>query len=112
MTIMEVLKTLLPLFLVIGLLYGALLFVRKYGINFNNAKGGNSLIKVISTKAIMPKKFVSIVKVDDKYFVLGISDNSVNLIKELDDFSSDDKEVDAAKQSTFLDMLKKNMAGK
>ncbi len=33
---------------------------------------------------IMPKKFLSVVKVKDKLLILGISENNITLLKEID----------------------------
>lgn len=64
------------------MLYGLLVFVKRYSFK----RGGSSLvnIKVINNQMIMPKKFLSVVKVKDKLLILGISDNNITLLKEID----------------------------
>ncbi len=108
MSFVDILTTILPLILVLGLLYAALVFVRKSGFAFGSKQKKYSKIKVVSTQAIMPKKFVSIVKVKDKYLVLGVSENSINLLKEFDsmDEDSDDDPRDTQK---FSEVLKNNL---
>ncbi len=85
MSFFEVLKALIPLVLIVGLLYGVLLFVKKYGISLKGKKSGLVSINVLSSQMIMPKKFISVVKVEDRLLILGISENSITLLKELDE---------------------------
>jgi flagellar protein FliO/FliZ len=42
-------------------------------------------IKVLANQILMPKKFLSVVKVRDKFYILGISDQSVTLIDKFED---------------------------
>ena len=109
MSIWDVVTAILPLILVLGLLYAALLFVRKSGFQFGNNQKSISQMKVISTQAIMHKKFISIVKVQNSYLVLGISDNSINLLKELDAINEENiTDVDENKK-TFAEVFKENL---
>jgi flagellar protein FliO/FliZ len=58
----------------------------------------------------MPKKFISIVKVDNKLLVLGVSDNSITLLKELESLEKNDKvQVNDDNKTNFLEILKKNL---
>jgi flagellar protein FliO/FliZ len=88
------------------MLYGLLVFVKKYSFK----RGGSSLlnIKVINNQMIMPKKFLSVVKVKDKLLILGISDNNITLLKEID---ADENDIsDEAFQNTnqgFAEIFKK-----
>jgi flagellar protein FliO/FliZ len=106
---MDILTTILPLFLVVGLLYAALIFVRRNGIKLGTGKGKISPIKVISTQAIMPKKFVSIVKVEDSFLVLGVSENSITLLKELDEINEDNDENESVENPKFSEIFKQNL---
>jgi len=116
MTLWDIATTILPLILVLGLLYAALLFVRKSGFTVGKNNSRIAPIKVISTQAIMQKKFVSIVKVEDSYLVLGISENSINLLKELDSVKEIGKEDDENKNRTskksFKEVMKENLGMK
>jgi flagellar protein FliO/FliZ len=84
MSFLDIVKAFIPLIIIVGLLYGVMLFIKKYGASIKGNKGGLIPIKVLSTQMIMPKKFISIVKVDNKLLVLGVSENSINLLKELE----------------------------
>lgn len=82
MSFFEIIKLIFPLLIICLILYGLLVFVKRYSFK----RGGSSLvnIKVINNQMIMPKKFLSIVKVKDKLLILGISDNNITLLKEID----------------------------
>ncbi|MFA6596762.1 MAG: flagellar biosynthetic protein FliO [Ignavibacteriaceae bacterium] len=110
MDFFDVLKALFPLVLVIGLLYAVLIFIRRKGISVTGKKSKIFNIDVLSTQSIMPKKYISVVKVENKYLVLGISDHSINLLKELDvdENQIDDAVADETVRNSFLNNLKKN----
>lgn len=113
----DILGAFVPLIVVVALLYGALVFVKKYGYNIRGKEFSAIDIKVLSTKMIMPKRFISVVKVDDKLLVVGICENSINLLKELDDIELYNTPADEHTQSVvgtggFFDNLKKNLGMK
>jgi len=87
MSFFEIIKLIFPLLIISLMLYGLLLFVKKYSFK----RGGKSLqnIKVLSNQMIMPKKFLSVVRVKDKLLILGVSENNINLLKEIDAEESD-----------------------
>ena len=106
----DLIKAFIPLLLLVGLLYGVLVFIKKYGIKYKGKNNPGSLkIKVLSNQMIMPKRFISIVKVEDKLLVLGVSEHSITLLKELNP-SVNDFEIkkDEQDKENFLDVLKKN----
>ncbi|MDH7605607.1 MAG: flagellar biosynthetic protein FliO, partial [Melioribacter sp.] len=64
----------------------------------------------INNHLIMPKKYLSVVKVQDKILLLGISENSITLLKEYDYSPSlDDDLIQGEVKKTFLDLLKQNL---
>lgn len=79
----SVLSMLLPLFLIIILLYSVLYFVKKYGVKFSPQYFQLGGIKVVLTQQIMPKKYISLIKVEDKLLIVGVTDNSFSLLKEI-----------------------------
>ena len=107
---LDLIKALIPLLLLVGLLYGVLVFVKKYGIKFKGKNDHNSLkIKVLSNQMIMPKRFISVVKIEDKKLVLGVSEHSITLLKELNSEVNDiETGKDEQGKENFLDVLKKN----
>ena len=110
MSMADLLKALLPLVLIIGLLYGAMIFLKRYSFRGKGRDSGLLNIRVLSNKMIMPKKFISVVRVEDKLFLLGLSEHSITLLKEID--SPEDKTNLPSQQfekESFLKILKKNM---
>ena len=106
MSFFEIVKLIFPLLLICLMLYGLLVFVKRYSFK----RGGNALldIKVINNQMIMPKKFLSIVKVKDKLLILGVSENNINLLKEIDAEESDlIPEANNNLNQGFADLFKK-----
>ncbi|MEG8989441.1 flagellar biosynthetic protein FliO [Ignavibacteria bacterium 4148-Me] len=110
MSFLDIIKTFLPLILIFGLLFFALLMVRKYSFSINGKRSKLLKIEVINNHLIMPKKYLSVVKVQDKILLLGISENSITLLKEYDYSPSlDDDLIQGEVKKTFLDLLKQNL---
>lgn len=106
----DVLKMLFPLALIIGMLYGLLIVVRKYSFSLSKGKQGGFKIRIVATQMILPKKFISVIKVKDKLLVLGVSESSINLLKEFDadeDFALFEEDIDAPQG--FASIIKKNL---
>lgn len=114
MTFLGILKAIIPLLLIVGLLYGVLIFVKKYGLSFKGKiNHGSPNIKVISTQMIMPKKFISVVRIEENLLVLGISDHSITVLKELEPSSIPQNEmIEKFGKDNFLSILKKNLGFK
>ncbi|MGA9295206.1 MAG: flagellar biosynthetic protein FliO [Ignavibacteriaceae bacterium] len=113
----DIVKVFFPLILIVGLLYIILHFVKKSGFSIRSTNSKlykNLSVKVISSQMIMPKKFISIVKIKDKFLVLGVSENSINMLKEFDDENEYEEQVINEKNSenNFLSILKKNLGFK
>lgn len=111
MSFFDILKAIIPLIVMIGLLYGVLWLVKRYTMPFGGKKLQSVKINVLSTQAIMPKKYLSIVQVQGKILLLGVSDHSINLIKELDkiEFDVSDEDNTQLVGNNFVDILKKNL---
>ena len=60
----------------------------------------------------MSKKFISVVKVQGSYLVLGISDNSINLLKELDSIEEEKSEDNENEKKTFSEVFKQSLGMK
>lgn len=102
------------LMILLGVMYSLLFLVKKYLFKQGDPNIGHVKIQVISTQPLMPKKFISIVKIHKDYFVLGISDNAITLISKLDDIDDEDlkPEIKEKRGFDFFKMLKNNMSGK
>lgn len=106
----DVISMLLPIFIIIGLLLAALYFVKRKQLKI----GGNSdlfKVNVLFTKSIMPKKYISFVRIGDKIMVLGVSDTSISVLKEIDWDESYSNDPGNATKS-FLEIFKQNLQGK
>ncbi|NWF90378.1 MAG: flagellar biosynthetic protein FliO [Ignavibacteriaceae bacterium] len=81
MSFIELIKLIFPLLIISGLLLGLLYFAKRFAL----PKGKSNIlnIKVLSSQMLMPKKYISIVKVQDKLLVLGVSEGGINLLKEI-----------------------------
>ena len=113
MSLTDILKAILPLVLILGLLYAALLFLRKYSFKTKGSDSGILKIKVLTNKMIMPKKFISVIRVENKLLVLGISENSISLLKEMDSPETPPAQtLPAGEKENFLSVLKKNFGMK
>lgn len=104
----DILYIFFVMIILLGVMYSLLYIVKKFLFNAGSKGRKNVNISVISTQPLMAKKFLSVVKIEDKYFVLGISDHSINLIDKLDNFTEDEDEI-IEKPKSFLDHLKSNM---
>lgn len=81
MSFFEILKLVFPLLLIVAMLYGVLLFVKKY--QFKGTKLNSENLRIVTTLMLMPKKYLSVVKVNDKVLILGLSEQNITLLKEL-----------------------------
>jgi flagellar protein FliO/FliZ len=114
MNYFDYLQTLLIVFLLLGMMYGALYFIRKnlYGVGLKS--NDRSKIKIISITPLMPKKFLAVVEINDKILILGITDHNITLLDKEEKFEND-KEYSSQnlqqkkKESNFIDLLKKNL---
>lgn len=100
--------------LLLGLMYLLLFLMKKYLYSFNSKVNKKIKMEVLNTQAILPKKFVSVVKINDKIYLLGISENSVNLIDKLDEdkLVIDDQSEWEEEKLGFKEIFKKNLGMK
>lgn len=82
MGISEIFQMVLPILLITVLLGSAWYFINKKKFIGGFSKYTAFPIDIVSVKSIMPKKYIAVVKIEDKLLVLGISDNSINLLQE------------------------------
>lgn len=78
-----ILKVIGSLGLVLGIMILLAFFFKKFGVSGGNLKQG-SLIKIMDTRMIAPKKYVSVLQIAHEYIVVGITDQSINLLSKLD----------------------------
>ena len=89
----EITKVFLVLGILLGIFYILVFLIKKYVLFNRFSPNQKFAVKVITVQPLMPKKFVSLIRLKDKYYLLGISDNSISLIDKLDEpVSIDDVE--------------------
>lgn len=80
--VMPMLKLVGALLLVVVAIYG-FLFVLKKMMGQGNG-GAGKMIEVLESSAIAPKKSVALVRYSDKAVLVGIADNAISVLAELD----------------------------
>lgn len=112
MSIFDIVKSLLPLLVILGLLFGVWIVVRKYSFSLSGKKIRNLNIDVLHNQLILPKKYLSLVRIKDKILVLGISENNITVLKEMDYTEADEELVPGESRPSFVDILKQNLGMK
>ncbi len=107
----DILQIFLILGVMMGIMYGLLYLVKKYLYSFEKKGDNNSKIKIISTQAILPKRYVSVIQFNDNIYLLGVSDQSINLIDKLENDFMETNNLDEENKpkQNFLNLLKSNM---
>ena len=111
MSTLDILQAFIPLILIVALLYAALFFIKKKGFRIKPVSSSKHGIEVISTQPIMPKKYLSLIRVKDKVLIVGLSENSMSLLKEIE-YDEDFREDESVPGNSFSELLKKNLGMK
>lgn len=111
MSAWDVIQIFLILGAMAGIMYGMLFLVKKYFYSFEKKGGADSRVQVLSTQAILPKKYISIIKFNDAVYMLGVADQSVSLIDKVDPsyLEKTEKAETSEEKQNFLKLLKSNM---
>ena len=75
-------RTVLVLAVVLALIWGFFMFLKKASGTTDNS---DPYLKKVASLTLAPGKFVFVVTLNSKGYLIGVSDNSVNLIAEVDD---------------------------
>ena len=107
----DIVQIFLILAVMMGIMYILLYLVKKYFYSFEKKGGVDSRVQILSTQAILPKKYVSVIKFNDSVYLLGVSDQSVNLIDKLGStyLENSNDEKSNTEKPNFLQLLKSNM---
>lgn len=96
------------LIMVFVILYSSVVFTKYLGNKTISSRGFTKNMKIVEMLPVSQEKSVAVVEVVGKYYMLGISNNNINLIKELDEFPIDIKEDESNSfQQTMQDVLLK-----
>ncbi len=69
---------------VVALMMLLVIIIKKLGLSNGLTKTGTS-IKIIETRMVAPKKYIAIAQIAGKHLALGITDNNINLLTELNE---------------------------
>jgi flagellar biogenesis protein FliO len=117
------LRSLIAMFLVVGGLGLVLVYVKKAKSGKQAKRSGDSwlsgilsggrknqpYIEVLANHALGPKQSITVVRIRDQQFVLGVTQDSVQLITQID---SDDTEIDVLDDPKVADSLGKMFGAK
>ncbi|MFH1215704.1 MAG: flagellar biosynthetic protein FliO [Pseudomonadota bacterium] len=106
---LTLLKVFGALILTVGLMLLISIWLRKLGLARSGVYQG-SLIKVIDTKMIAPKKFVAVVRVANETLALGVTDQQITMLSRLDSANislADDERNEGQPAASFSTLLGK-----
>ena len=108
-------KLVLSLGLIIGLIYLSTFLLKKLNMRGTTGEVGGGSIKVIGRTFIGPKQCLYVVKIGEKFSVLGATEANINYITDLkkedaDKYSAEpQKMLDSSPFAKFSDILKGKM---
>ena len=92
--------------LVIGLLYGAVYVMKRFGPGFGARGVRENAIAVVHKRHIAPKKAIYILKIGQRSMVVGVTDSQISHLADLTDEDVDSiKAEEKPKTSTFKQYL-------
>jgi flagellar protein FliO/FliZ len=108
------LQTLGSLALVVILIFVILFILKKYVYRDYGHGKSSAYLKILGHLVIQPKKFIYIIKIFDKILIIGVSENNINVLSEINDSESVQKiegllTVKTTGSRNFLDYLKSNI---
>ena len=105
---MTMLKVFGALLLTVGIMLLIAVWLRKLGLSRAGLRQG-TLINILDTKMIAPKKYVAVVRIADKTLALGITDQQITLLSPLEscDIPGPDNGKEERRQPTFSALLGK-----
>lgn len=113
MSTWDVVKIFLILGAMMGIMYALLYMIKKYFYSFERKGEERTNIQVLSIQVILPKKYVSVIRFNNSTYLLGVSEQSVNLIDKINSLNETEKiELTNKEKPNFLSLLKKNMGFK
>lgn len=80
----DIFSLVLMLVVMVLILYGSYFFTKYLGIKTVGKSMGNNL-KIVDSLMISQEKTIIIVEAVGKFYMLGVSNNNINLIKELEE---------------------------
>jgi len=78
-----ILKVAGSLGLVIGIMLLIVMLIKKLGLSGQTMRPG-SMINILETRMLAPKKYLAVVEIAGQYLVIGVTDHQINLITRLE----------------------------
>lgn len=106
---MAILKVCGALAVVVGLLILTLRLLRKMGFGNTTMRNGG-LIRILDTRMIAPKKYVTVLEIAGQNLALGVTDHQITLLAHLDPQPESQRESarePKSPTSSFANLLKK-----
>lgn len=101
----NVLQTFVVLISAVGIIAGIMLLVKKISMKRMENRATINL-SVISKITLQPKNHLFVVKAANKILILGVTDNSINILTELDPQSDESGSSDKINLNNADDLLK------
>ena len=106
------LKTAGALAAVIGLMLVALWLLRRFGGARFGAGSAGSLIRVLDTRMLGPRRYVSVLRVGGRTLAVGVTEQNITLLAELAADDLDGKAADEPAPAGFAEALARITGGK
>lgn len=106
-TAWDVIRLIFYLGILLGLMYGVLYLMRKYVYRTQGPHSSQLQMKVLSTQMIMPKKFITAVKIENHVYLLGVTDYSFTLLDKSD--AAPEPEQFKSEEDSVLARLRKSI---
>ena len=90
-------RTMVSLILLVGLIYAAMFFLRRF-VNRRRGSGGLS-IRILGSTFLGPKKGIYLVEVEGRRLLLGVTDGAISYLTELEK-GADEEVSDVTPQAT------------
>lgn len=79
------LKLAVAVIVIVALIYLTMLFIRKFSLGRAGILGGKGSLEIIERSYFAPKKFVCLMRVGTKVFLVGVSESNINLVADVSD---------------------------
>lgn len=87
--IMASMRVLWGLLIVLGIIF-AIYALAKKKFNFLPGNNGKSLIKIVEARHLMPKKSIYLIDVRGKEYLVGVAENSINLLSTIENIDHEE----------------------
>ncbi|MCE1190488.1 MAG: flagellar biosynthetic protein FliO [Ignavibacteria bacterium] len=104
MGFLEIFKVIFVLGMLLGLMYLVLYLTKKFLFQGGRpTSSGGHMVTVLSTQMIMPKKYISVIQIDETQYIVGVSDNGFTL---LDKMAANPVEMPEVPEDTIMKRLR------